>query len=143
MMKMMFAINTANFNGRREVTCYTCHRGSPKAASTPLLFDATAATAAISAGLAPTGEHSAKPSPTSESGEANAVSKTSSVPLPGFDEIFAKYVQAIGGADAIRKSATRIERGPSTGRTAFTPRSKPIGKLRTKRLPFYTVQMAT
>ena len=28
MMTMMMAINKANFDGEREVTCYTCHRGS-------------------------------------------------------------------------------------------------------------------
>ena len=29
MMEMMFAINKDNFKGEREVTCNTCHRGSP------------------------------------------------------------------------------------------------------------------
>src|SRR6202051_2040821 len=28
MMEMMFAINKENFEGHREVTCYSCHRGS-------------------------------------------------------------------------------------------------------------------
>src|SRR6202035_4968386 len=28
MMEMMFAINKDNFDGHREVTCYSCHRGS-------------------------------------------------------------------------------------------------------------------
>src|SRR5580692_1872121 len=28
MMEMMFAINKENFNGHREVTCYSCHRGA-------------------------------------------------------------------------------------------------------------------
>ncbi len=28
MMEMMFAINKDNFEGHREVTCYSCHRGS-------------------------------------------------------------------------------------------------------------------
>src|ERR1700733_2964635 len=29
MMEMMFAINADNFDRHREVTCYSCHRGSP------------------------------------------------------------------------------------------------------------------
>ena len=41
MMKMMFAINQDNFNGKREVTCYTCHRGVAKAASIASLSTAT------------------------------------------------------------------------------------------------------
>src|ERR1700719_276666 len=41
MMKMVFAINQDNFNGRREVTCYTCHRGAAKAANIPPLPTAT------------------------------------------------------------------------------------------------------
>jgi photosynthetic reaction center cytochrome c subunit len=28
MMQMMFAINQENFEGKREVTCYSCHRGA-------------------------------------------------------------------------------------------------------------------
>src|SRR5579863_921140 len=35
MMEMMFAINKDNFEGHREVTCYSCHRGSAKPAGTP------------------------------------------------------------------------------------------------------------
>ena len=37
MMTMMFAINKANFNGRLQVTCYTCHNGrnNPTAAPAP------------------------------------------------------------------------------------------------------------
>src|SRR5690348_16360482 len=30
MLQMMFAINTNNFDGHQEVTCYSCHRGNPK-----------------------------------------------------------------------------------------------------------------
>ena len=45
MMKMMFAINQDNFNGRREVTCYTCHRGVAKAVGIALLSSAPNAAA--------------------------------------------------------------------------------------------------
>jgi hypothetical protein len=40
MMKMMFAIDQDNFNGKREVTCYTCHRGVAKAANIAPLSNA-------------------------------------------------------------------------------------------------------
>ena len=35
MMEMMFAINKDNFEGHREVTCYSCHRGSTDPVGTP------------------------------------------------------------------------------------------------------------
>src|SRR5271156_7256654 len=35
MMEMMFAINKDNFDGHREVTCYSCHRGSADPMGTP------------------------------------------------------------------------------------------------------------
>jgi hypothetical protein len=52
MMKMMFAINQDNFNGKREVTCYTCHRGAAKAASIASLSATTngATTLAVESG---------------------------------------------------------------------------------------------
>jgi len=42
MMQMMFALNQQNFDGRREVTCYSCHRGSSKPVSIPMVGDTTA-----------------------------------------------------------------------------------------------------
>ena len=38
MMEMMFAINKDNFEGHREVTCYSCHRGSSDPVGTPLVM---------------------------------------------------------------------------------------------------------
>jgi len=35
MLRMVDAINTQNFSGRAEVSCYTCHRGSTKPLSQP------------------------------------------------------------------------------------------------------------
>src|SRR5580704_13735524 len=37
MIQMTMALNQTVFDGKREVTCYTCHRGAAKAASTLLL----------------------------------------------------------------------------------------------------------
>src|ERR1700736_1864848 len=39
MMEMMFAINKDNFDGHREVTCYSCHRGAKKPMITPLISE--------------------------------------------------------------------------------------------------------
>ena len=38
MMEMMFAINRNNFGGEREVTCNTCHRGSPHPQAIPAVL---------------------------------------------------------------------------------------------------------
>src|SRR5580698_10109635 len=38
MMEMMFAINKDNFEGHREVTCYSCHRGSSMPVGTPVIM---------------------------------------------------------------------------------------------------------
>jgi photosynthetic reaction center cytochrome c subunit len=37
MMQMMFDLNKNSFEGRREVTCNSCHRGSRNPVSTPLV----------------------------------------------------------------------------------------------------------
>jgi hypothetical protein len=34
---MMAAINQANFDGKRKITCYSCHRGYTRPATTPLI----------------------------------------------------------------------------------------------------------
>ena len=112
MMKMMFAINTDNFNGRREVTCYTCHRGVAKATSTPALPDEIVSGAAPAAGSVP----ATKPAPKPEPSDANS-SETpgASSSLPSADEIFAKYLAAIGGSGAIQKNSSRDEKGNVEG----------------------------
>src|SRR6266481_913093 len=39
MMQMMFAINKDNFEGHRDVTCYSCHRGAAEPVATPVITD--------------------------------------------------------------------------------------------------------
>ena len=46
MIQMMFAINLENFEGKREVTCYSCHRGSSHPLATPVIAEAVAQSAA-------------------------------------------------------------------------------------------------
>ncbi len=89
MMQMMFAINQANFEGKREVTCYSCHRGSPHPVATPMIAEAGASPAQEAAPLEPV-----PPSNT-----------------PAVEQILGKYVQAIGGASEIEKLSTRVEKG--------------------------------
>jgi Photosynthetic reaction centre cytochrome C subunit len=124
MMKMMFAINSDNFNGRREVTCYTCHRGAAKAASVAVLSNSVVGATSAGGDAPATADAGAKPA--SSPGNAG-------IALPNAEEVLAKYVQAIGGSGAIQKLSTRIERGSVRARTICTRRWKPTAKLRTRR----------
>ena len=98
MMRMMFAINKDNFDGHREVTCYSCHRGARKPVGIPIIGDEEPK---IEVAMDMTSE------------ETNAA-----IPdvarLPAVDQILAKDVQALGGEDAIRKVSSRIEKGTIT-----------------------------
>ena len=90
MMEMMFAINHDNFEEKREVTCYSCHRGSSHPVATPVIPEAGA-------------------SPVQEAVPVEPVPLPSNT--PGVEQILARYVQAMGGASAIEKLSTRVEKG--------------------------------
>jgi photosynthetic reaction center cytochrome c subunit len=92
MISMMMAINKDNFEGHREVTCYSCHRGSTDPVATPIITDEEAKPAA---------EEGKKP------GEAKAT-------LPSADQLLDKYLAAIGGADALQKITSRVQKGTLT-----------------------------
>ncbi len=96
MMQMMIIINRENFDSHREVTCYTCHRGAPSPVAIPIVT--TEATPPFPHGL--DDEHSPPNN------------------LPPVDQILAKYVQAVGGMDAIQKISSRTARGE----VSFGPR---------------------
>lgn len=102
MMKMLFTIDSENFNGRREVTCFTCHRGAPKPVPAPVLPDVIANAAAAAPVTAPSAKTATEPA------NAPAVSAAS---LPTVDQILDRYVEALGGSAAIQKISTLVERG--------------------------------
>ncbi|HTF26664.1 MAG TPA: c-type cytochrome [Candidatus Limnocylindria bacterium] len=92
MINMMMAINKDNFEGHREVTCYSCHRGSKDPVATPIITDEEAKLAA---------EGEKKPD------EAKAM-------LPSAEQLLDKYLAAIGGADALQKITSRVQKGTIT-----------------------------
>lgn len=83
MIAMVLSLNKISFGGRTMVTCYTCHRGNSQPVTMPIL---------------PTVERSP------EELERKAT-------LPSADEVVAKYIQAIGGEQAIRKVTSRAITG--------------------------------
>jgi hypothetical protein len=92
MMTMMFAINKDNFEGHREVTCNSCHRGALHPVGIPPVTGVEASVEIAAAN--------------EEGGE---VAKTPAG--PGADQIIEKYIQALGGAAAIQKVTSRVEKG--------------------------------
>jgi hypothetical protein len=91
MMEMMFAINKNNFDGHREVTCYSCHRGS----STPV-------------GTPPVGVQE------SAAGMGEKSDAKADEALPPADQVISKYVSAVGGAAALDKINSRVQKGNMT-----------------------------
>jgi photosynthetic reaction center cytochrome c subunit len=108
MMEMMFTINQENFDGHREVTCYSCHRGSADPVATPPVMAET-----LKSSL---GEE--KKSEETRSG--NAEPKAASGPTG--DQLLDKYLKAAGGAAAINKITSRVMKGTIT----FGDRNVPI-----------------
>ncbi len=83
MMAMVADINKNSFDGKQVVTCYTCHHGNNTPVSVPILPETTAM-------MTPYGTEPPK------------------IALPTADQILTKYVQAIGGEQAIRKITSRV-----------------------------------
>jgi photosynthetic reaction center cytochrome c subunit len=88
MITMMLDIDKNNFDGRLEVTCYTCHRGAAKPVSVPAIKD----------------EETAGPGAAGKKPVENTA-------LPKPEELLAKYLAAVGGAAAVEKITSRVQKG--------------------------------
>ncbi len=92
MINMMMAINKENFEGHREVTCYSCHRGSTDPVSTPIITDE-------------------EPMPKAEEVKKPGETKAS---LPAAEQLLDKYLAAMGGAEVLQKITSRVQKGTLT-----------------------------
>jgi len=90
MIAMTVAINKTHFEGHREITCNSCHNGAehPKGMPPVALTDAPP-------------EHHEHPAGSPQAQAAG----------PSPDTVLDKYVAALGGAEAIQKVASRVEKG--------------------------------
>jgi photosynthetic reaction center cytochrome c subunit len=88
MITMMLDIDKNNFDGRLEVTCYTCHRGAAMPVSIPAIKDEE---------MGGPGEPGKKPA------------ENPALPKP--EELLDKYLAAVGGAAAVEKITTRVQKG--------------------------------
>jgi len=95
MILMVKNINTGNFGGVREVTCYTCHRGSDRPKVTPSLS-----------------EQYDTPPP-EDPDEFDFAGETQRGPSAA--QVFDKYIQALGGAGRVSKLVSFIAKGTYQG----------------------------
>ena len=89
MVQMVNGINRDNFGGRQVVTCWTCHRGSQRPSATPaidLIY----------------GEPLLYPLDVLPAAQANQ---------PSVDQIFDKYIQALGGSQRLAGLTSYIAKG--------------------------------
>ena len=88
MIKMVLDLNKGSFNGQSAVSCFTCHRGKPTPVSIPVV-----------------GQNLWAPNP----------SPTPAASLPSVKQILDRYVQALGGAEALTKITSRSAKGSRIG----------------------------
>ena len=88
MIRMVFDLNKGSFSGGKAVSCFTCHRGKPIPISVPVV-----------------GQNLWQP----------AAAGVKESPLPSVDEVLARYVQAVGGEQALRKITSRVAKGSRIG----------------------------
>jgi photosynthetic reaction center cytochrome c subunit len=93
MIGMMNAINKSYFGGRREVTCYSCHRGGERPDVTPSIADLY-------------GPPPSKEPDQMVEGPAKG---------PSADQILDKYIQALGGAQRLAGLASFAAKGTYQG----------------------------
>ncbi len=99
MIRMVMDINKNNFGGKTEVTCFTCHRGTE---------DPTVAPVIESTKIIP---GSAPPPLAERAAGRGAAAEADQPQLPAADAILAKYIQALGGEQALRKITSRTMAG--------------------------------
>jgi len=99
MMEMVANINKENFDGHREVTCNSCHRGAAHPMAIPAITSDT------------------KPMMMA-GGEAIPASEP-----PNAEDLLDKYLAAEGGTSALKKIMSRVQKGTIT---AFGDQQFPI-----------------
>ena len=111
MMRMTLALNKTSFDSRRDVTCYSCHRGSRHPADTPSLSNDTLPARSPNNTQPVTGSSASEPS------------STTPLPtnLPTVSEILNRYISALGGAAAIEQMTSLSEKGMIANSVGSTP----------------------
>jgi len=95
MVTMVNAINANNFGGAKFVTCWTCHRGGQLPPNIPSLLE----------------QYSAPPPDDPNEFQIRA----DATGLPTADQVFAKYIQAVGGAQKLAAVKSFVGKGTYEG----------------------------
>lgn len=111
MIEMVNTINTRDFNGESQVNCMTCHQGRLSPQSTPQLAQPAPAGQPAAAPSAPPGPAGA-PAPGAGPGPGGRPKP----PTETVDQVVAKFVDALGGRDALAKVTARTRKGTVTNR---------------------------
>jgi photosynthetic reaction center cytochrome c subunit len=98
MVLMVNAINKNNFGGRRAITCYSCHRGGERPKTIPSLAE----------------QYSV---PLEDPNEVEIVKDAPAGPPA--EQILAKYVQALGGAERLSAITSFIGKGTYEGYDSY------------------------
>ena len=96
------------FNGRQQVTCYSCHRGSIRQVAMPAVLES---------------DMPMRPdAPVTPAAGAPAAATV--------DQILNKYLEAVGGADALKTVTSRVMKGawPTGSETAIELYTKAADK---------------
>ena len=96
MILMVDTFNKSNFGGKREVTCYSCHRGDARPKVTPSLAE----------------QYS---TPLPDDPNEIEISETPIPNAPSADQLLDKYIQALGGAQRLSSVTSFVARGTYTG----------------------------
>jgi len=103
MIKMVMDVNKNTFKGNPTVGCYTCHRGRNNPQSIPTLPLPLPSPPPANAGGGAPG--AAAP------GAVPQASPAATPALPTADDIFNKYIAAIGGPATMGKLSSRVAKG--------------------------------
>jgi outer membrane lipoprotein-sorting protein len=121
MIKMQLGIDKTSFNGRTEVTCYTCHAGSAHPTSVPVIPEPGATPTMASMMGGPGGGEHQMPMGQGAEGAGGPGGAGANGPgqaqaaYPTVDQILDKWTQAQGGADAIAKFTSIDAKGTVDG----------------------------
>jgi len=96
MILMVSALNKSNFGGKREVTCYSCHRSDARPKVTPSLAEQYG-------------------TPPLDDPDEVEIPETPAAGGPSADQVLNKYIQALGGAQKLASITSFTGKGTYEG----------------------------
>jgi photosynthetic reaction center cytochrome c subunit len=96
MILMVNALNKSNFGGKREVTCYSCHRSDARPKVTPSLAEQYG-------------------TPPLDDPDEVEIPETPAAGAPSADQVLNKYIQALGGAQRLASITSFTGKGTYEG----------------------------